>query len=196
MPVLHNHVLKMHQERESAMEAFREDDTLYTVEDIYALPEGKRAELIDGQIYYMAAPSRTHQRLLLSISRRVADYIDANGGDCEVNVAPFAVFLNNDSLNYVEPDILVVCDPSKLDEKGCHGAPDWIMEIVSPASRTMDYMKKILKYMAAGVREYWIVDPEKKHVTVYFFEKESVKEYAFGEEVPAGIYEGFSIRVE
>ena len=78
----------------------RED---YTVEDIYALPEGTRAELIDGQIYYMAPPSRRHQNLLFSISRVIADYIDQKGGSCEVDIAPFAVFLNENDKNYVEP---------------------------------------------------------------------------------------------
>ena len=78
----------------------RED---YTVEDIYALPEGTRAELIDGQIYYMAPPSRRHQNLLFSISRVIADYIDQKGGSCEVDIAPFAVFLNENDKNYVDP---------------------------------------------------------------------------------------------
>lgn len=168
----------------------------YTIEDIYALPEGERAELIDGQIYYMATPSRTHQRILLSLSRLIADYIDAEGGNCEVNIAPFSVFLNNDDKNYVEPDILIVCDPSKLDEKGCHGAPDWIIEIISPGNKEMDYYKKLFKYQAAGVREYWIVDPIKEIIMAYRFEKETMEEYSFGDDVPVGIYEGFSIKVQ
>lgn len=168
----------------------------YTIEDIYALPEGERAELIDGKIYYMAAPGRTHQRILLSLSRKIADYIDSHDGECEVDIAPFAVFLNNDDINYVEPDISVICDPSRLDEKGCHGAPDWMIEIVSPGSRQMDYYKKLLKYCTAGVRVYWVVDPDKDIVTVYDFEADTMTEYSFGEDVPVGIYEGFSIRVQ
>lgn len=98
----------------------------YTTEYIYHLPEGTRAELIDGQIYYMAPPTRTHQKLLFSISRTIADYIDSKKGICEVDIAPFAVFLNEDNRNYVEPDISVICDTEKLSEKGCTGAPDWI----------------------------------------------------------------------
>ena len=93
----------------------------YTIEDIYHLPEGTRAELIDGQIYYMAPPTRTHQKLLFSISRTIADYIDSKKGICEVDIAPFAVFLNEDNRNYVEPDISVICDTEKLSEKGCTG---------------------------------------------------------------------------
>lgn len=171
-------------------------EAIYTIKDIYALPDGARAELLDGKIYYMAPPSREHQRILLSLSRSIADYIDSRGGNCEVNIAPFAVFLSQDDINYVEPDISIVCDSSKLDDKGCHGAPDWIIEIVSPGSRSMDYFKKLLKYQAAGVREYWIVDPASKQVMVYRFEKDIVEQYPFGEKVPAGIYEGFSIKVE
>ncbi len=167
----------------------------YTVKDIYALPEGERAELINGQIYYMAPPSRSHQRIVLSLSRKIADYIEANKGNCEVYVAPFAVFLNNDDSNYVEPDISVICDTSKLDEKGCHGAPDWIIEVVSPGNKQMDYLIKLLKYSNADVREYWIVDPSRELVTVYGFEKETTEQYSFGENIPVGIYEGFSIQV-
>ena len=177
------------------MDALRKEE-IYTIEDIYALPDGVRAELIDGKIYYMAPPNRRHQRILLSISRIIADYIDSKNGNCEINVAPFAVFLNEDDINYVEPDISVVCDPSKLDEKGCHGAPDWIVEVVSPGNKPMDYFTKLFKYRIAGVREYWIVDPTKELVMVYRFEKETMEQYSFGEDEPVGIYEGFFIKID
>ena len=176
------------------MNVVRKEET-YTIDDIYALPEGERAELIDGKIYYMAPPSRTHQRILGAVYRKIADYIDIHQGTCEVNIAPFAVFLNKDDINYVEPDISVICDPSKLDDKGCHGAPDWIIEIVSPSSKQMDYYKKLFKYRTAGVREYWVVDPDKNIVIVYNFEADTMIEYTFGEEVPVGIYEGLSIKI-
>lgn len=172
----------------------RKED-IYTIEDIYALPDGERAELIDGKIYNMAPPSRAHQRVLGAIYRKIADYIDAHQGICEVNIAPFAVFLNDD-INYVEPDISVVCDLSKLDEKGCHGAPDWIIEIVSPSSKRMDYFVKLFKYRTDGVKEYWIVDSDKNRITVYNFMHDTIEEYSFGEEVPVGIYDGFTIKVE
>lgn len=171
-------------------------EELCTIDDIYALAEGERAELIDGKIYYMAPPGRTHQQLLLFLSRKIADYIDSKNGNCEVNIAPFSVFLGKDDINYVEPDISVVCDLSKLDEKGCHGAPDWIIEIVSPGNRTMDYFTKLFKYRMAGVREYWIVDPAKKTVMVYGFEKETMEQYSFGEDVPSGICEDFSVKIK
>lgn len=177
------------------MDALKKED-IYTIEDIYALPNGKRAELIDGKIYYMAPPNTRHQRLVHLFDREIGNYIQSKKGECEVFPAPFAVFLNKDDINYVEPDISVICDKSKLDEKGCHGAPDWIIEIVSPGNKPMDYFTKLFKYRAADVREYWIVDPTKERIIVYRFEKETMDEYSFGMDVPVGIYEGFSITIQ
>lgn len=144
----------------------------------------------------MAPPSRTHQKISWKLHQAIANYIDSKGGECEVYAVPFAVFLNKDDINYVEPDISVICDISKLDDKGCRGAPDWIIEIVSLGSRPMDYFTKLFKYRTAGVREYWIVDPAKETVMVYRFEKETMEQYSFGENVPAGIYEDFSITIQ
>ncbi len=168
-------------------------ERIYTTEDIYDLPEGTRAELIDGQIYYMAPSNRRHQDIAGTLYRKIADYIDSKNGSCKVYLAPFAVFLNEDDTNYVEPDISVICDPNKLNDKGCSGAPDWIIEIVSPGSRRMDYMIKLFKYRSAGVREYWIVDPEKNRILIYNFEHEETGDYTFSDTVKAGIYEDFSI---
>lgn len=126
-------------------------EELYTIEDIYALPDGERAELIDGKIYYMAPPTRIHQKISWKLHQAIVNYIDSKNGECEVYAAPFAVFLNNDDINYVEPDISVICDKSKLDEKGCHGASDWIIEIVSSGSRRMDYFVKLFKYRNGAV---------------------------------------------
>ncbi len=180
------------------MNVVRKEDAYketYTIDHIYALPEGERAELIDGQIYFMAPPSTRHQRIVSKLNQKIANYIDVHGGDCEVFPSPFAVFLNNDDINYVEPDISIICDPSKLDEKGCHGAPDWIIEIVSPSSKRIDYLIKLFKYRNAGVREYWIVDAEKNRITVYNFVYDTIEEYSFEEDIPVGIYEDFSIRI-
>ena len=168
----------------------------YTIKDIYALPEGERAELIDGNIYYMAPPNRRHQDIIFSLSRRIADYIESKNGDCKVYLAPFSVFLNEDDKNYVEPDISIICDSDKLNDKGCVGAPDWIIEIVSPSSRKMDYYKKLFKYRMAGVREYWVVDPERELVTICNFERDSMEEFAFDKDIPVGIYEGVSLKIE
>ena len=100
------------------------------------------------------------------------------------------------ALPILEPDISVICDPLKLDDKGCHGAPDWITEVVSESSRRMDYMIKLFKYRSAGVREYWIVDPKKQQTTVYDFDNNTMEEYSFEDEIPVGIYEGFTIKVK
>lgn len=167
----------------------------YTIEDIYALPDGERAELVDGRIYYMAPPNTEHQRMVHFFDREIGNYIQNHQGECEVFPAPFAVFLDQDGQNYVEPDISVICEKNKVTERGCNGAPDWVIEIVSPGSRAMDYFTKLFKYRTAGVREYWIVDPAKRRVTVYFLDKESVEEYSFGTDIPVGIYEGYTITV-
>ncbi len=174
------------------MEALRRTD-FYTIDDIYALPDGERAELIDGQIYYMAPPTRQHQDIIFSLSRKIADYIDAKKGDCKVYLAPFAVFLNENEQNYVEPDISIICDNDKLTDKGCNGAPDWIIEVVSPGSRPMDYYKKLFKYRTAEVREYWIVDPKKNLIIIYNFEYDTMKDYTFSDKIKAGIYEDLEI---
>ena len=166
----------------------------YTVEDYYALPDEQRAELIDGRMYMMAPPSRKHQRISTRLVSIIDRYIEEHKGKCEVYAAPFAVYLDERSNTYVEPDISVICDPDKLDDRGCKGAPDWIIEIVSPASKKMDYLLKLLKYRSAGVKEYWIVDPEKNRVIVYNFTgDESVNDYTLQDFVKVGIYEDFVI---
>ena len=102
----------------------------YTVDDIYALPDGKRAELIDGNLYMIAPPSTRHQLIMNDINIAIYNYIKSKGGKCKVIPAPFAVFMENaeGNINYVEPDISIICDPDKLNDKGCNGAPDWIIE--------------------------------------------------------------------
>lgn len=171
----------------------------YTVDDIYALPDGKRAELIDGKLYNMELPGTKHQLLLSTLCAEIYNYIKSKKGKEEVYIAPFAVFLENaeGNINYVEPDISIICDPDKLNDKGCNGAPDWIIEIVSPSSRRMDYITKTNLYMAAGVKEYWIVDPLRETVLVYCSSAEWVPVFfRFGEKIKVGIYEDLEIVVE
>ncbi len=165
----------------------------YTINDIYNLPDGQRAELIDGELYMMATPGTIHQRIVMELSFRIRDYIGSKKGDCEVFPAPFAVFLNADNEIYLEPDISVICDKEKLTEEGCKGAPDWIIEIVSLSSRPVDYNKKLFKYRTAGVREYWIVDYLRNLITVYNFEHDVMTDYTFSHKVKAGIYEDLVI---
>ena len=165
----------------------------YTIEDIYNLPDGQRAELIDGNIYMMAPPSRQHQEIAGELYRQISNYIHSKNGDCKPYIAPFAVFLNQNNTNYVEPDISVICDKTKLNDKGCVGAPDWIIEVVSPGSNRMDYMIKLFKYRTAGVKEYWIVDKSKDRITVYNFLTDDMAEYTFNDSVKAGIYTDLEI---
>lgn len=168
----------------------------YTTKDIYELPEGQRAELIDGTIYDMAPPSRMHQTLVGEIYATIRNYIRSNNGECKVYLAPFAVFLNEDDKTYVEPDVSVICNPNKLDDRGCNGAPDWIIEVVSPGSQRMDYMTKLFKYRTAGVREYWIINPMTETVQTYLFEEiEDSVQYTFNDEIPVGIYPEFRINI-
>ena len=174
------------------MPLLKED--LYTIDDIYALPDGERAELIDGHIYYMAPPSRKHQDISGVLARKIGNYIEDKKGKCKVYAAPFAVYLDETTNTYVEPDISVICDPNKLDDKGCKGAPDWIIEIVSPGSRRMDYYTKVFKYRTAGVREYWIVDPViKNQILVYDFVNGDMTQYTLQDSVKAGIYDDLTI---
>lgn len=163
----------------------------YTEADYYALPEDVRAELIDGQIYYQAAPSRIHQKILGKIHQRIANYIDSKSGSCEVYPAPFAVKLWKDDKTIVEPDISVICDHDKLTERGCTGAPDWVIEIVSPGNSSHDYIRKLNLYADAGVREYWIVNPMQQSIFVYHLEKDNfqVKPYTFQDKIKVNIYD-------
>ena len=179
-------------EGSAAMSLQREKN--YTIDDIYKLPDGERAEIIDGQIYFMAPPSRMHQKILMYISASISNYITQKGGPCEVYPVPFAVFLNKDESDYVEPDISVICDTTKLDDRGCSGAPDFIIEIVSPGNPEHDYITKLGKYKAAGVREYWIVDARNHTVTVYFFERDIFAlHYNFTDAVKVNIYDDLYI---
>ena len=165
---------------------------LYTEEDYYNLPENVRAELINGQIYYMAAPSRIHQEILMFLSKTIANYIDSKKGPCKVYPAPFAVKLfSEDDRNVVEPDISIICDPNKLTDRGCTGAPNWIVEIVSPSNSSHDYIRKLNLYADAGIREYWIVNPIKESIFVYHLEetKFEAAAYTFQDKIKVNIYD-------
>lgn len=170
----------------------------YTIADIEALPEGERAELIDGELFRMDVPVRQHQDIMVKLILKIGNYIEQNKGKCKIYPAPFAVYIKKDKYNYVEPDISVVCDKDKLDEKGCQGAPDWLIEIVSPSSKSMDYERKVKLYREAGAREYWIVDSETETVTMYDFERSALcssgdepepVRYSFTERIKVGIFE-------
>lgn len=167
-------------------------DNLHSAQDYWNLPEGVRAELIDGELWDLASPSRVHQRIVFSLARQLANYIDSHGGTCEVYPAPFAVNLFADDTTFVEPDVSVICDQNKLSDRGCEGAPDFVAEVVSPSNPGMDYVSKLNLYQEAGVREYWICDPKEKRVLAYVYDSESVMQtYPFSTPVPSSVFPGF-----
>jgi Uma2 family endonuclease len=183
-----------------AMPLLKEDTEDYTTDYIEALSDGERAELIDGVVYDMASPMRIHQKLVSVFTTALNNYIKNKGGDCEVYPAPFAVYLNKDNKNYVEPDISVICDLDKLDERGCNGAPDFIIEITSPSTKGLDYGIKLFKYRGSGVREYWVVNSDSRTVSVYDFEhidEESnlSNSYSFDDEITSCIYPELTVRL-
>ena len=175
-------------------------ETLYTADYIEALPDGERAELIDGRLYMMSAPTPMHQLLIAELSRTIGNYIHEKGGLCRVFPSPFAVYPGGmtDICNYVEPDISIICDPEKwVNGRGCDGAPDWIIEVASPSTRSRDYLYKLAKYRETGVREYWIVNPDSRTVVVFDFEnEEGSNTWHFTDDIPVNIYPGFSINID
>ena len=176
-------------------------EPIYTIEDIYALPEGVRAELIDGKLYYMASPTVTHQRILGDLLATIHNYLKAKGGPCEVFPSSLGVFLEGDDSTYLEPDIVVVCDPAKLEnDKGCVGAPDWVIEILSPSTASYDCIKKFNLYKKTGVSEYWIVDPQgKRIITTNFIDSDNdgiPPQYSFTDKITVGIFDDLVIDFE
>lgn len=167
---------------------------LFTEADYYALPEDVRAEVFDGNIYYMASPSQVHQTMLTELLVSIRSYLKKKGGDCSVFPAPFDVKLSDTPFTIVQPDIMIVCDKDKLDGNRCNGAPDFIIEIVSPGNPSDDYIRKLYYYKNYGVREYWIVDPKRKSITVNYFEGNMLSvPYTFDSTIKVNIYDDFYI---
>ena len=162
----------------------------YTVADYYAWPEDERIELIDGIIYDMSAPYVVHQDLVGEISYVLQSYVKKNKGKCRVYVAPVDVQLDCDNKTMVQPDILVACQRDKFTRKNMLGAPDMVVEVLSPNTRKKDMTIKLKKYVEAEVREYWIVDPDKETVIVYDIEHDmEVAVYTFEDQVPVRIFD-------
>ena len=176
------------------MPALQPQPELITLEQYETLPEDKRAEVFDGIIYDMASPSQIHQTISMELSTLINTYIKIKKGSCRVFHAPFDVKLNDQPLTIVQPDLMIICDKSKLDGKRCNGAPDFIIEIVSPGNPEDDYIRKLYYYKNAGVREYWIVDPRRKTVTVNYFEGNILNiQYSFDSVIKVNIYEDLFI---
>lgn len=164
-------------------------EQIYTVEDMEAMPEGEMVELIDGRLYYMAAPTANHQEIVHFLDVKLGNYIAGKGGTCRVYPSPFAVHLVEDGRHYFLPDIVVVCDRNHIKQDGFHGAPDMVAEVVSNSSRSLDYLKKLMKYEAAGVKEYWIIDPRSRSIMVYHFETGEFGQYTFADTVKVNLFE-------
>lgn len=176
------------------MPALQPQSQLITLEQYEALPEDKRVEVFDGVIYDMASPSQIHQAISMQLSTVINNYILRKKGNCSIFNAPFDVKLSDTPLIIVQPDIMIVCDKDKLDDKRCNGAPDFIIEIVSPSNPSDDYIRKLYYYKYYGVREYWIVDPKRKTITVNYFEGNIVSvQYPFDSIIKVNIYEDLYI---
>lgn len=167
----------------------------YNEDDYYNLSEDVRMELINGQFYNMSAPSRAHQEILMFLSNKIVNFINSQNGLCKVYPAPFAVRLFQDTKTIVEPDISIICDHNKLTDKGCNGAPDWIIEIISPSNPGHDYVMKLNLYADAGVQEYWIVDPLTKVISVYHLKEQNFRatSYTFQDRIKSSIFNDLDI---
>ena len=168
----------------------------YTVADYWLTDEDEHVELIDGRFFVMETPSVIHQELISGAADILRNYIRKNGGKCRVFLSPIAVHLDTeDNKTVLEPDMIILCDPGQLHmDKGKYrnvdGAPDFVMEVLSPSTRKRDMTIKLHKYESAGVKEYWVVDPEADCVIVYQFDQEITPTiYPFSKPVPVGIYD-------
>ena len=184
------------EEEVMEMNAALAQNKTFTTDYLDELPEEIRAEVIDGQIFYMAAPYVIHQKLVSELHFVSKKHVKDQDGACEVLVSPVGVRLNSDKRTEVQPDIIVVCDKEKLKPEACYGAPDLIIEIASKSTQSRDYGMKMLKYRTAGVKEYWIVDPKKRTVMVYWFEDENQNcLYDFEDEIAFHLFSEVKVRI-
>jgi len=184
---------------------------LLTVEEFFAIYSDKeeRYELIDGIAFMMAAPSTVHQDLSMFLSIEIGNFL--KGKKCKVFAAPYDIFLNESPKDkdgklikkkrvkgtVVQPDLIVVCDKEKIQPDGCHGAPDFVIEIASISTKDRDKSIKFHKYFSSGVKEYWIIDPEEQIGAVYIFnlegKKAEVYPFTFDDKVKSHVLEGLEI---
>lgn len=183
----------------------KETTKTYTYAEYLKWTDNEKYELIDGIPHLMTpGPNRTHQLISMELSRQISNYL--KNKDCEVYAAPFDVRLpkgdeeEGDIETVVQPDIVVVCDKSKLDDKGCLGSPDLIMEIVSPSTASMDYIKKLNLYEESGVKEYWIIHPVDKIIMIYKNTENGKygrpEVYQIDEKIKVGIFDDLMINLD
>lgn len=176
--------------------AYKYNARKYTMKDIEQLSEGMMVELINGKLHFITAPSRMHQFLVTNILVRMFNHIKEKQGNCHVYPAPLGVCLLEEDETFVLPDIVLVCKKDVLTDAGCEGAPDLLVEIVSPGNASHDYITKLAKYKQIGVREYWIVDPLQKKVSLVNYEdSEESGEYSYKDVIRSCVLEGFEIRI-
>lgn len=169
----------------------------YTFDDYWNLPDGIRSDLINGHLYVRKTPYSIHAKLVGALMAKISNYLDKHYPEHELILGPIAVNPDGRKINWVEPDILISSDPAKITEQYFIGAPDWVIEITSFDSRFTDYIRKTAVYYDAGVREYWIVDPEKERTMVFYFEEDAAPAiYSFDQPVPVGIFEQLTITVK
>ena len=180
-------------------EAFRENGSAYgakkqgeyTLEDYYALPDERRVELIDGVFYDMSAPASVHQAIIGELHMAFAGFVRGRKGPCKVFLSPCDVQLDEDDRTMVQPDLLVICDRRKIRRRCCFGAPDLVIEVLSPSTRKKDIRIKTAKYANAGVREYWMIDPDNRQVMTIDLANDAFPEiYGFEDRIPVGIWNG------
>ena len=166
------------------------ENRLYTLEDYLRLPDDQRVELIDGVFYDMAAPTTIHQGVAGFLHKKFLDFVMENKGPCFPFISPVDVQLDCDDKTVVQPDVLVVCDRTKYKNGRVFGAPDLVIEVLSPSTRRKDMQLKMYKYAGAGVREYWMVDPDKKLVVQYDLEHLGIPAiYNFQSVIPVLIWD-------
>lgn len=177
--------------RESATSYGVKKQGMYTVEDYYELSKDERLELIDGVLYNMSSPSSIHQVITGKIYNKLENYIMGKKGQCIPIISPMDVQLDCDDKTIVQPDVMIICDREKIQKGVVYGAPDFVVEVLSPSTGRRDKSLKVSKYMGAGVREYWLVDPKKKNIIVYTEDGEGdcdIYIYTFENEVPVRIF--------
>ena len=176
-------------------------EKLYSYADLLEWDDGKRYELYDGEPVAMASPTDVHQEISVELSAQFHTYL--RGKKCKVYAAPFDVRLfekmgdRPENVRYVvQPDLLVVCDPNKIDRRGVHGAPELVIEILSESTRRTDRLKKLNLYRRAGVQEYWIVDPEDRVLSVHTLTEDgqyTISAYEPGDMAPVSVLDDCEI---